>query len=498
MAENFIQYLLNRWIGRARFIFQYLIQNILQNFIDKKENIFYDEPKMFLDAVLKSHEYIKSYENCLINSGVEEKKISEILKYIYFDLVMKRKRKNFTTLYSLAANLVQQGIMFLPSNLEKINFSLELVEEPISFNALDFYFQKKRLSGVDTNNIEEIENSFLKDPILEICYNDLLQFGESMPSRYIWEDCLCRFFMLSLRPTLKSTSIGYSSIMKSFVEIDYTLYFYSFEGVYVIDEDISENKFEFTHYLMLGNGLLVYYPNIYVGNDISFTILRLNFEDCMKISKFFNIKFDKNIFNSLPLTRNLTIQTKFLTKDQNIDNQTLIYASKTCLIENSYSGKNNENSNNRTDFKNNFLDKKIKINNIEILLSKNIVDWNIGIVCISGSLPKNFDEKVQKINENPHHLIGYITPLNFNFKGKLQEFLIYCCHLGDKSLKRKVDDLYNDNIDNITKEEDLMLLTLEQLEPIASKYKIEKKKDNKKNYVNKIAESIKKKKIENN
>jgi hypothetical protein len=490
-----VNYLLNRWIGRARFIFQYLIQNILQSLLEKCDNFMKNEHLWFSDATLKSLEYINSYENITIDSGKSNKEVTEVLKYIYFDLVMMRKkRKNITVIYPLAANLVNNGIMFLPSSLTKSKLIIHYLDEPISFYALELYFQKKRLSIEYT----KIEHTFLKDPILEQCYDDLLQNGASMPSRYIWEDCLCRFFMLSLKPKLNSDriSIGMSEIMKNFVNVDNTIYFYIFEGVFVIDEDITENKLDFVSHLFSQNTNVVYYPNELVGNDITFTCSRLTYEECIILANDLSLNFDKEIYLKLPSTRNITIQTKFLTTDDNIDKKTLSYAAQTALIENSYLGKKNKDSNMRKQFEENFLNKKSIIEE-EIVISKDIIDWNIGIVCISGSLPKDFQyNKIEKINNITTHLLGYITPLNFKFDhSELYQFLLNCCHLGDKSFKRNVEEIYDDNYLKITSFESLMTLTIEKLIPIAESYNIKKGKEKKIEFVNFICSAIKNKKI---
>jgi len=223
----------------------------------------------------------------------------------------------------------------------------------------------------------------------------LVQKDGSEGSGYYWEDCLCRFFMLSLRSISgKRISIGEASIMKKFVEIDPTIYFYTFEGTYVIDEKFS--KIDFTKYLLSRNTTNIYYPNKFVGNDITITCSKLTLEECKKICEFFSIKL--NDYDKLPLTRTITIQAKFLTKDKNVDSKTLKYASQTCLIENSYNGKKkNENSKNRKEFEYHFFGKD-RMNNSKININKKnisdeIIDWNIGIVCIAGKIPEDYEEK---------------------------------------------------------------------------------------------------------
>jgi hypothetical protein len=497
LNNDCIDYLLNRWIGRGRFIFQFLIQSIFEcilkvNKIDDIEKIILEnEPDWYKDAISKSLEYLKSYEKININSNnIDEKKILEILKFVYFDLIMKRKFKNYMISYPIAAELVQQGIMFLPSKLKKMNLNIEYIKEPISFYGLNKFFQEKRLKDVDMNKREEIENSFLKDPILELCYNDLIQLYGSEGTGYYWQECLIRFFMLSFRPIYeKRNSIAEANIMKEFVKNDITLHFYTFEGIYVIDKDYS--KIEFIDYLLEKDITSVYIPDKFVGNDITFTCTKLTLNECKKICEKLNVDFNKfkDFINKLPLKRIISIQAKFISTGDAIDNEKLKYASQTCLIENSYLGKKNKNTNNRKIFEN-------YLNELN-----EIINWNIGIVCIAGKLPDEFDYNIKKINNNnSHHLLGYITPLNFDFKEKLQNFLIDCCKLGNRILKRKLDELYTKkNFVEIIKMENLEALEYKQLKEIANCLDIIINEDEgyikKKDYIQKMIESYKNKKI---
>jgi hypothetical protein len=399
---------------------------------------------------------------------------------------MKRRYKNYMISYPIAAELVQQGIMFLPSKLKKMNLKLEFIKEPISFYGLHKFFQEKRLKGVDTNKKEEIQNSFLKDPILDLCYNDLIQLNGGDGTGYHWQDCLTRFYMLSLRPIYEiRNSIAEAKIMEEFVKKDVTLQFYTFEGIYVVDKSVS--NIEFIDYLLESDNTCIYIPDKFVGNDITITITKLTLSECKDICQKLKIKFDtyKDLIEKLPLKRIITIQTKFNTTSVAYSKNKEAYALQTCLIENSYLGKKNNDSNNRKLFEG-YLEKLTEI-----------IKWNVGVFCIAGTIQNDFIQKIVKKDTN--NLFGIITPLNFDFQGDLQNFLMDCCRLGDKKLKRKIDDLFDiKSFDDIMNMENLESLEYDKLKEIVKYFGLDLKIIDegymkKKVYVEKLKDAYKKK-----
>jgi hypothetical protein len=126
--------------------------------------------------------YLKSYEkkDILLKKNSEKKQATkDILELVYHDIILRRRGTCHLEAYKVAANLIQQGIMFLPFDLiDKIEAHMNL--EPISFDALGQYFENKR----------ENKNNILEDPIISLCYDELKKGYEG--SGYIWEDFFCR------------------------------------------------------------------------------------------------------------------------------------------------------------------------------------------------------------------------------------------------------------------------------------------------------------------
>jgi hypothetical protein len=197
--------------------------------------------------------YIDSYQTkeMKIKKNSDKKQTAkDILELVYHDIILRRKGTHHLAAYETAANLVQNGIMYLPDDLTD-TFELEMKLEPIAFDALGQYFQKNR-------------KNILEDPILSLCYDELKKGYEG--SGYIWEDCFCRFLMLNMHPKLgERQSLKDSSIFKNFVENDTTLQYYTFEGLYIIDKECSGQDFK--DYLLSDDAQMAYFPENIVGPD---------------------------------------------------------------------------------------------------------------------------------------------------------------------------------------------------------------------------------------
>ena len=410
-----------RWSGRGRFIMQYFIESIFKKSIALNSNKFEEiiniqEPKWYESSISLMLTYFQSYQELEIMSGKyqHEKKVREILEYIYHDCIMRRKGKQQMLTYEEAANLIQQGIMFLPSTFKEKDFEIQMFQEPISFDALGQYFQMKR----------ENKNNILEDPILKLCYNELKQEPEG--SGYIWEDCFTRFIMLNLQPKLgKRESIQNSSLMKDFIEIDPTLIFYTLEALYITDEEYS--KQDFISYLNSGNTTSIYFPDNFAGPDTVIPLAKMTFDECQNIDQ----KLAKKKFNSLPNIRMLVIQDKYLTSGQALSDSN--HAIDTCNLYECYTQKNKEKKEHRQKYEEFLKTSK----------GKEIVNWSIGILCVAGNVPKDLDQKI-KVYSGGHHLFGCITPLSFNFESDLQNLLLYSCKLSDKDLGNQVRQFYDE------------------------------------------------------
>jgi hypothetical protein len=398
-----------------------MIKDFIISKIDINDfQIFFNDNEIssYKKAIMTMLNYIKSYENKemkIKKNSNKKQTTSDILELVYHDIILRRRGTHHIEAYETAANLVQQGIMFLPDNLTD-KFELEMNLEPIAFDALGQYFENKR---DDKNNI-------LEDPILGLCYDELKKGYEG--SGYIWEDCFCRFLMLNMHPKLSERqSIKHSSIFKKFVEKDETLQYYTFEGLYIIDEDFSEQNFK--DYLLSNDAQSVYYPDNFVGPDNTLKIIKMSFKECIQINK----KLSHEEYIKLPNIRIVIIQEKFLTTGKSLKGWEL-HAVDTCNLSKCYTGKKME-SKYRDTFENEF---------IETNEGKELIDWSIGILCVVGDVPMKLDKETTYVDENnsEHQLFGCITPLSFNFEGELQELLIKTCKLSDKSLKIHIKELF--------------------------------------------------------
>jgi hypothetical protein len=298
---NFDERTTNRWAGRGRFIMQYLVQNLFQKAISQKsilcQEIFdSQEPIWYNSAIATMETYIQSYLEIEMKTGkyLHEKKVKEILELIYHDCVMGRKGKKYMLGYEEATNLVQQGIMFLPSTFREKDFEVQMFQEVISFDALGQYFQMKR----------EDEGNILEDTILKLCFTELKQ--ETEGSGYVWEDYFCRFVMLNLQPKIGSrSSLSESTLMTKFIQMDQSLKFYTLEAQYIIDQETIDLE----GFLLSNDTTKVYFPDQMAGPDTCIPLARLTLRECRVLEP----SMSKTAYSSLPKVRFLVVQDKYLT-----------------------------------------------------------------------------------------------------------------------------------------------------------------------------------------
>lgn len=430
---NFQSKIYQQWSGRGKFIMQYFIKNLFQTAIDSKlkENDFQNicdsfNEKWMESAISEAQNYLEGYlgKETPSDKYQPEKKVKEILEYIYFDCVMRRKGRMYTLPYEDAVNLIQNGIMFLPSTFKENDFEIKMFKEIISFKSLEKFFQKER----------EKANDILFDPIIRLCYTDLIQ--EPKGSGYIWEDCFARFLMLDLKQSSKRESIQESRLMKDFIQKDPTLKYYSCEALYIRDE--STYGKDFTEYLRSDDPFTIFLPDNFAGPDSCFPLLKLDYQKCIEISGYIGIETYKN----LPQIRYIVVQNKFLSSENPLND--VKDAIQTCNLYKSYTRENDEKIEKRVSYEKFIQKNRMKINS------------SLGIICISGKIPNNIKLDVTPFEQDFKHSYQVITPLSFDFTGDLQNLLIKLCKLSEKKLVINAKELYDQKKYNEIIEMDLL------------------------------------------
>jgi hypothetical protein len=109
--------------------------------------------------------------------------------------------------------------------------------------------------------------------------------------------------MLNMHPKLyERKSIKYSTIFKKFIEKDDTLQYYTFEGLYIIDEKFSNE--DFVKYLLSKNAQTIYFADNLAGPDNTLKLIKMSFKECLEINK--DLSYEK--YNNLPYIRIVNIQ----------------------------------------------------------------------------------------------------------------------------------------------------------------------------------------------